>query len=73
MDTTFTVIFKRGNTIDTSERSAYTAENAVADFKHDKAREFPYSEQTVYVLAVMPTEVFKLLPGGSVFFGIFPY
>jgi len=67
MDTKFTVVFKQGNTIDTFPYTTYTAEEAIQRFWAGH-----YGNQ-FHVLAVMPTEVFELLPDASVFFGIFPY
>jgi len=65
MNTEFTVIFKRGNVITDSGFKTYTTEAALAEFRT--------LEPSAYVLAIMPTSVFELLPDASVFFGIFPY
>lgn len=64
VETTFTVVFKTGNTIDTTEMKAYTAKEALATWHENTEGR---------VLGIMPTEVFELLPDASVFFGIFPY
>lgn len=72
MLTPFTVIYKTGNTIDTTEVSAYSMIEAHNEFMSTVIRESPYTQRFT-VLGIIPTEVFNLLPDASVFFGIFPY